>query len=54
MPEVFAGLVRHLLTAGAGVLVTKGLIDAGSAEILVGSLIGLIGVGLSVWAKLKA
>lgn len=52
--ESVMGVVRHILTAGAGILVTKGLIDAGQVEIIVGSLVGLLGVGWSIWAKRKA
>ena len=48
------GIVRHVLTIGAGFLVAKGTIDGGQAEIIAGSVAGLIGVIWSVWAKRSA
>lgn len=52
--ESILGVVRHILTAAAGVLVTKGLIDAGQAEIIAGAVAGLIGVAWSIFSKKKA
>lgn len=51
MSEILAGLVRHLLTAGAGVLVAKGTIDPDIATQLVGLGTAAVGIGWSVWAK---
>lgn len=52
--EIILGLVRHILTTAGGVLATKGVIDAGSAETAVGAVIALAGVIWSVVAKKKA
>lgn len=52
--EVVSGVVRHILTALGGVLVSKGVIEAGQVEMLVGSLVGIIGVAWSIYAKKKA
>ena len=41
------GLLRALLTFGAGVLVSKGWIDAGTAGTVVG---GLVTVGVALWS----
>ena len=46
------GVVRAILTAGAGYLVGKGLIDQGTADQIVGALI-VIGTALWSW-KSKA
>ena len=51
---VIGGIIRHVLTALAGVLVTKGIVEAGQAEIIIGSLTGLAGVVWSIWQKKKA
>ena len=48
--EVILGLVRHLLTFGGGLLVTKGAVDAGTVEIIVGSVVTLVG---AVWSVLQ-
>lgn len=48
--EVVLGLVRHLLTFGGGLLVTKGAVDAGTVEIIVGSVVTLVG---AVWSVLQ-
>lgn len=51
--DVIAGIVRHLLTAGGGVLVSKGLIEAGQLDIVVGAVIAIGGVAWSIVAKKK-
>lgn len=51
--EIINGLIRHALTAGGGILVAKGYLDAGQMDLIVGSLVTLIGVGWSIWAKKK-
>lgn len=51
MQEYVTAVIRHGLTAGAGWLVTKGIIDqAGSTE-LIGAVVGAIGVAWSLWHK---
>lgn len=51
--EMIAGLVRHLLTFGGGWLVTKGLVDEGTMNELVGGLMTVIGIVWSVAQKWK-
>jgi hypothetical protein len=51
--SVLNGLVRHILTAGGGYLVAKGMIDEGSVETVVGAIIALAGVVWSAVAKKK-
>lgn len=51
MKDIILGLVRHLLTAVGGAVVAKGMIDAGQAEIVVGSLTALVGVAASIVEK---
>jgi len=45
------GIVRHVLTIGAGYLVGAGHLDDAMAQQAVGALIGLAGVLWSVLAK---
>lgn len=51
MNPIMLGLLRHVLTLGAGVLVTRGVVDASAADQVVGGVIGLIGVLWSVSSK---
>lgn len=51
--DIVLGIIRHVLTIGAGVLVTKGLTDSGGAETIVGSLVGIVGVVWSIFSKKK-
>lgn len=51
MQQILNLVVRHALTASAGVLVTKGYIDEASAEILIGAGVAVAGVGLSILQK---
>lgn len=50
MNVMVQAVLRHLLTAGGTVLVTKGVLDAGSAEAVVGALVTLAGV---VWSLVE-
>lgn len=52
--EQFWSLVRTLLQSAGAALVTKGVIDAGSAEIAVGLLMNVITTGYSLWLRRKA
>lgn len=49
--EMVLGIVRHVLTFGGGLLVTKGLIDETIVTELVGGLITLVGGVWSVFDK---
>lgn len=51
--EMVLGLVRHLLTFGGGLLVTKGVVDAGTVEAVVGAAITIGGAVWSVFDKRK-
>jgi hypothetical protein len=48
------GIVRHILTFGGGILVTKGLIDEGMVSEISGAVITLIGAIWSIVEKNKA
>jgi|TARA_R100001530_G_C4316781_1_gene154605 hypothetical protein len=50
---VLNGIVRHLLTAGGGALVTKGVIGQGDLEMAVGAIIAIAGIIWSALAKKK-
>ena len=41
--SVLNGIIRHVLTAAGGALTTKGYVDAGELELLVGAAITIIG-----------
>lgn len=45
------GIARHILTLGAGALVTYGYIEGGDAETLIGAGVGIVGVIWSVIEK---
>ena len=52
--EKILGLIRHLLTFGGGILVSKGLVeDAATVETLVGALVTVIGGAWSIYDKVK-
>jgi hypothetical protein len=51
--EVLGGIVRHILTALGGILVTKGYVEAGQVELIVGAVATLAGVAWSIFAKKK-
>ncbi len=50
---VLLGVIRHILTAGGGALVTQGVLAAGEVEVIVGGLVTLVGVVWSVLQKKK-
>ena len=50
---VLNGIVRHILTAGGGVLVSKGMLTDGMLETSIGAVITLAGVIWSALAKKK-
>lgn len=45
------GVVRHILTMGAGYLMAKGIVDEGSAQEIIAGVMALIGVLWSVADK---
>ena len=49
-PIVF-GILRHVLTIGAGALASRGVIGENEQEIAVGSVLALLGLGWSIWEK---
>jgi hypothetical protein len=50
---VLNGIVRHILTAAGGALVTKGMIAQTELELAIGAVITLAGVIWSALAKRK-
>jgi len=52
--EQLLGIVRHSLTFIGGILITKGLIDEGMLNELIGGVITLTGTIWSIVAKNKA
>jgi hypothetical protein len=54
MNPIYLGLIRHLLTMGAGALASNGVISSNQTEIVVGSAIGIVGVIWSVIDKKRA
>lgn len=53
MPDMWAGIIRHLLTFGGGLAVSKGWLDADTATQIVGGAATVIGGIWSVWSKAK-
>lgn len=51
--EVFLGILRHILTFGGGIIVTKGLADANMIGEAVGAVVAGVGAILSVVEKFK-
>lgn len=54
MNELYAGLLRHALTAVGGYFVAKGDIGAGDVDAIAGAVAAIFGVGWSMYAKKKA
>lgn len=52
--QVLTGMARHVLTAGGGALVAKGVLDPTSADMAVGAIVTLAGVLWSMWSKFRA
>lgn len=50
---VLNGILRHVLTAGGGALVTRGVVTSGELEMVVGAIITIAGVVWSAMAKKK-
>jgi hypothetical protein len=51
--DIVLGLVRHLLTFGGGLLVTRGLADASVVNEAVGAIVTLVGIAWSIKIKLS-
>lgn len=49
--DIVLGLVRHVITAGGGLVIGKGYIDASAFDAAVGAIVTLIGIGWSVVDK---
>lgn len=49
--ETILALVRHILTTGGGALASRGVIDGGDTELVVGALVTIIGFGWSLIDK---
>lgn len=54
MNDQVSGVVRHVLTIAAGVLIQRGVLDESSAEAIVGGVIAMIGVAWSWRSKTKS
>ncbi|HEV2435746.1 MAG TPA: hypothetical protein VG077_07085 [Verrucomicrobiae bacterium] len=52
--QIIQSILRHTLTSGGAVLVTKGLASQSDTDTAVGALMVLIGFGHSLWVKWKA
>jgi len=52
--EQVLGLVRHALTFVGGIMITKGLLDAGTSAEVIGAVMTLIGSIWSVVSKKQA
>ena len=51
--DMFSGILRHVLTIAAGALVSRGVLNANDAQMAVGAVVALAGIGWSVWCKRK-
>lgn len=51
--DAILGLVRHVLTFGAGWLVAQNFVTASGAETAVGAIVALVGVAWSIFDKKK-
>lgn len=52
--EKIMGIIRHILTFVAGLLVSRGILDEGMVMELIGAIMAIIGFVLSVLNKDKA
>ncbi len=53
MSKKIQGIIRHILTAGAGWLIGKGYVDESTAMEIVGGILGIVGVAWSYFAPEK-
>ena len=54
MNPKLAGIIRHALTFAAGILVVTGKASPEDANTLAGGLMGLVGLGWSIFAPEKS
>lgn len=54
MLETIMGILRHALTFGGGILVTKGIATASEVELWTGAIVTIIGGAWSIWQKIRA
>lgn len=52
-PEIIGAIVRHILTAVGGYFVSKGVVDQGAVEAIIGGVVAAIGIGWSIINKVK-
>lgn len=48
------GIIRHILTAAGGSLVTNGTLSDGDLQTGIGALVTVIGIAWSIWDKKKS
>lgn len=54
LPEIVGSTIRTVLAGLAGVLVTKGYVDEGSVETIIGIGVGIATLAWSIWQKKRA
>lgn len=52
--EQIGGVIRTLLGVGAGLLINRGLVDAATAEAVVGGLVAILVALWSMWTNRPA
>ena len=52
--EMAAGILRHILTFGGGLVVTKGYLDEATMTQVIGAIVTIAGAVWSIWAKKTA
>jgi hypothetical protein len=51
MNTFIAGIIRHIITTLGGAAAAQGYIGESDVQLIAGSVVTLIGVGMSVWDK---
>lgn len=49
--EQVLGIIRHVLTFAGAIVITKGLVDQGTVDMIIGSAVSLTGAIWSIVAK---
>ena len=49
----YLGILRHVLTAAGGALVTNGILTGGQLQDAVGAVVVLVGIGFSLYNKMN-
>jgi hypothetical protein len=52
--DTILGIVRHILTFGGGLLVTKGVVDEGTLQTIIGAVLTIAGAVWSIVDKKQA